>query len=107
MRREKNRVIYSTQTNVQKVKNIEVTSSIKREVIEVTQISTQKARLVQIELLNKLNKCKITQEPYCYKVTLALMPQNAQKPSPQLEQGINYSQQQVEYGRAFRAWKET
>ena len=34
-----------------------------------------------IELLNRLNKCKnpfiiITQEPYYYKATLALMPQN-------------------------------
>ena len=42
----------------------------------------QKARLAQIEMLNKLNKCKnpfiiLTQEPYCYKATLALMPQNA------------------------------
>ena len=38
--------------------------------------------MAQIELLNKLNKCKnsfiiITQEPYCYKATLALMSQNA------------------------------
>ena len=44
--------------------------------IEVTQLNTQKARLAQIELLNKLNKCKnpfidITHEPYCYyKATL-------------------------------------
>ena len=50
-----------------------------KEIIEVTQINMQKA---QIELLNKLNKCKnpfiiVTQEPYCYKATLALMPQNA------------------------------
>ena len=80
---KKNRVTYSTQPNIQTTKNIEVTSSTtKREVIEVTQINTQKARLAQIELLNKLNKCKnpfiiITQEPYCYKATLALMPQNA------------------------------
>ena len=33
-------------------------------------------------MLNKLNKCKnpfllLTQEPYCYKTTLALLPQNA------------------------------
>ena len=36
-RREKNRVIYSTQSNIQRVKNTEVTSSTtKREVIEVT-----------------------------------------------------------------------
>ena len=43
----------------------------------------QKARHAQIEMLNKLNKCKnpftilLTQEPYCYKSTLALLPQNA------------------------------
>ena len=39
----------------------------------------QKARLAQIEILNKLNKCNnplLTQEPYCYKATLALLPQN-------------------------------
>ena len=42
----------------------------------------QKARHAQIEMLNKLNKGKnpfliLTQEPYCYKTTLALLPQNA------------------------------
>ena len=64
-------MIYSTQSGIQTATNIEVTSSTtKREVIEVTKINTQKARLAQIELLSKLNKCKspfiiITQEPYC------------------------------------------
>lgn len=52
------------------------------EVIKVTQINMQKARMAQIEMLNKLNASKtpfliITQEPYCYKATLALTPQNA------------------------------
>ena len=53
-----------------------------KEIIEVTQLNMQKARLAQIELLNKINKCKnpfivLAQEPYCYKATLALLPQNA------------------------------
>ena len=53
-----------------------------KEIIEVTQLNMQKARHAQIEELNKLNKCRnpfliITQEPYCYKATLALLPQNA------------------------------
>ena len=53
-----------------------------KEIIEVTQLNMQKARLAQIEILNKLNKCSnpfliLTQEPYCYKATLALLPQNA------------------------------
>ena len=53
-----------------------------KEIIEVTQVNMQKARLAQIELLNKLNKTKnkyiiMTQEPYCYKASLALLPQNA------------------------------
>ena len=53
-----------------------------KEKIEVTQLNMQKARHAQIELLNKLNKSKnsfmiLTQEPYCYKATLALLPQNA------------------------------
>ena len=52
-----------------------------REIIEVTQLNMQKARLAQIEILNKINKCKtpfiiLAQEPYCYKSTLALLPQN-------------------------------
>ena len=52
------------------------------EIIEVTQLNMQKARHAQIEMLNKLNKCSnpfliLTQEPYCYKSTLALLPQNA------------------------------
>ena len=59
--------------------------------IEVTQIKTNKARLAQIELLNKLNKCRnpfiiIKQEPYCYKSTLSLLPQNA-KTMPSNRQG--------------------
>ena len=53
-----------------------------KEIIEVTQLNMQKARHAQIEMLNKLNKCNnpfllLTQEPYCYKSTLALLPQNA------------------------------
>ena len=41
-RQEKNRLIHSTQPNVQTAKNIEVTgSTTKREIIEVTQINTQ------------------------------------------------------------------
>ena len=53
-----------------------------KEIIEVTQLNMQKARQAQIEMLNKLNKAKnpfllLTQEPYCYKSTLALLPQNA------------------------------
>ena len=53
-----------------------------KEIIEVTQLNMQKARHAQIEMLNKLNKGKnpfliLTQEPYCYKSTLALLPQNA------------------------------
>ena len=57
-------------------------SSTTKNIIKVTQLNMQKARHAQIEMLNKLNKCKnpfliITQEPYCYKSTLALMPQNA------------------------------
>ena len=53
-----------------------------KKVIEVTQLNMQKARHAQIEMLNKLNKCNnpfliLTQEPYCYKCTLALLPQNA------------------------------
>ena len=68
----KNGRIYSTWPNVGTVKNIEVT----------THIKTQKARLAQIELLIKLNKCKkpfiiITQEPYCYKSTQSLLAQKA------------------------------
>ena len=102
-RREKNRVTYSTQPNVQTTKNIEITSSTtKREVIEVTQINTQKARLAQIELLNKLNKCKnpfiiITQEPYCYKATLALL--------PQFEQGTLEHQLQPATGCIWKSYQ--
>ena len=52
-----------------------------KEIIEITQLNMQKARHAQIEMLNKLNKAKnpfliLTQEPYCYKSTLALLPQN-------------------------------
>ena len=52
-----------------------------KEIIEVTQLNMQKARMAQIEMMNKLNKCKnpfliLAQEPYCYKSTLALLPQN-------------------------------
>ena len=66
-------------------------NSTTKERIEVTQINTNKARLAQIELLNKLNKCRnpfiiITQEPYCYKSTLSLLPQNA-KTIPTNRQG--------------------
>ena len=53
-----------------------------KEIIEVTQLNMQKARHAQIEILNKLNKTKnpfliLAQEPYCYKSTLALLPQNS------------------------------
>ena len=66
-------------------------NSTTKERIEVTQINTNKARLARIELLNKLNKCRnpfiiITQEPYCYKSTLSLLPQNA-KTIPTNRQG--------------------
>ena len=45
-------------------------SSTTKEIIEVTQLNMQKARHTEIEMLNKLNKCKnpfliIAQEPYC------------------------------------------
>ena len=57
-------------------------SSTTKEIIEVTPLNMQKARHAQIKMLNKLNQCKnpfiiVTQEPYCYKSTLALLPQNA------------------------------
>ena len=47
-----------------------IIDSTTKEIIGVTQINMQKVRLVLIELLNKLNKCKnpfviLTQEPYC------------------------------------------
>ena len=50
--------------------------------IEVTQLNMQKSRLAQIENLNKLNKTtnhflQIIQEPYCFKGTLSLLPQNS------------------------------
>ena len=72
-----------------------------KEIIEVTQLNMQKARYAQIEMLNKLNKCNnpfllLTQEPYCYKSTLALLPQNT-KTIPSDRTGhprtIHYSKQ--------------
>ena len=68
-----------------------------KEIIEVTQLNMQKARLAQIEVLNKINKCNnqflmLTQEPYCYKATLALLPQNA-TPEHQLQQVTDYKWQ--------------
>ena len=65
-------------------------NSTTKEIIELTQINMQKARLAQIELLNKLNKCKnpfiiVTQESYYNKATLALMPQNAKTLQPAID----------------------
>ena len=60
--------------------------------IEITQLNMQKSRLAQIENLNKLNKTKnqflqILQEPYCFKGTISLLPQNS-KTIPNVRVGL-------------------